>query len=99
MSIPTSEFDRYKETLDTLLSEGVLALRNGSAEIFFDDVGIVQQIIIKRRKRKEEGKDLIVLHTKKTNASLDYDGNGILQQIIYTTKWQRKLTPTPQASH
>lgn len=94
----TQMFDKYKETLNTLAIEGVLDLRNGSAELFFDDVGILQEIILKRRKRKEPNKDLQILHKIKTNASLDYDGEGVLQQIVYTTKWRRKLPPIQKAS-
>jgi len=95
----TLEFDKHKETLDTLLIEGVLTLRNGSAEVFFDDVGIVQKIVIKRQKRKEPGRDLQILHNKNTSVSLEYDGDAVLQKIEYETKWRRpKLTPTPKAS-
>lgn len=99
MTIPSSEFDKRKEALDTLTSEGVFDLRNASAEIFFDDVGLIQEIVMKRRKRKEPNRELIILHTKKTHAELDYDEQGTLQQIVYTTKWRRKLPPTSQASH
>lgn len=94
MIIPPAVLDAYKETLDTLLSEGILGLKNGSVELFFDDVGILQEFILKRRKRKEPNRDLQILHKIKTNASLDYDGEGILQQIVYTTKWRRPRTNT-----
>lgn len=95
----TEKFDRFVETLDTLLIENVLGLRNGSAELFFDDVGILQEIVLKRRKRKEPDRELKILHSAKTHAELDYDENGILKQIVYTTKWRRpKLPPTTQAS-
>lgn len=90
--------DAFKETLDTLVSEGVLGLRNGSAELFFDDVGILQEIVLKKKKRKEPGRELQILHTTRTRAALDYDGQGVLQQIEYTTKWRRTL-PTQKASH
>lgn len=93
----TESFDKFRETLDTLHSEGVLGLRNGSAEIFFDDIGLIQEIILKRKKRKEPGRDLQILHTQRTRAALDYDGDGVLQQIEYTTKWRRTL-PKPKAS-
>lgn len=96
--IPLSAFDRFKETLDTLLIEKVLGLRNGSAELFFDDVGILQEIVLKKRKRKEPERELQILHSSKTHAELDYDEHGILKQIVYTTKWRRKLPPIPQAS-
>jgi len=94
MSIPTDLIDKFGETLDILQQEGVLGLKNGSAELFFDDIGLLQEIVLKRRKRKEAGKELIVIHKIKTNASLDYDGDGTLQQIVYTTKWRRPRTDT-----
>lgn len=90
-------FDKFKETLDTLYQEGVLGLRNGSAELFFDDIGLLQEIVLKKKKRKEPGRELQILHTTRTRAALDYDGQGVLQQIEYTTKWRRTL-PKPTAS-
>lgn len=94
MIIPSEFVDKFKETLNTLLQEGVLGLTNGSAELFFDDVGVLQEIVLKRKKRKESGRELQILHTVKTNVSLDYDGDGIRQQIVYTTKWRRPRTNT-----
>lgn len=81
--------DTNKDTLDTLEAQGILDIRNGSAELFFDDIGLIQQIIFRKKKRKEPHKDLKVYNQNNGTAILNYDNDGTLQQIVYETRWKR----------
>lgn len=81
--------DTTQETLDTLKAQGVFDIKNGSAELFFDDIGILQQIVFKKKKRKEPQHDLKVYTTHNGTAICNYDNDGTLQQITYETKWKR----------
>lgn len=76
---------------EVLQQKGVFDIRNGSAEIFFDDTGEVQQIIYRIKKVKRDG----VLevrsgsHIRRGTAMAYFDPDGVLQKVIYETVWRK----------
>lgn len=73
---------------DELETLGVLNVRDGSAEVFFDDVGVVQKVVFRKRKRPREGEPFTIQHSK-GQAVADFDANGELRAVVYETTWRR----------
>lgn len=69
-------------------------LRDASVELFIDDVGIVQQIIYKKKRKKREGETIQVLGIKNGKAIASFDPDGNLGIIIYETVWKRNRNLT-----
>lgn len=81
--------------MNELQELGVFDVRNGSAELFFDDEGIIQQIVYRKNKRKREGEEFQVLGVKGGKATANYHPDGTLLQVTYETTWRRKLDKQP----
>lgn len=77
------------DTIDILKREGVLDVKNGSVELHFDDVGILQEITFRKKRRRRSGEDLKILTQKNGRSIADYDNDGVIQHITYETKWRR----------
>lgn len=77
-----------EDILKTLVEQKVLELRNGSAELFFDDVGILQEIVFRTKRRRRTGELLNVKGLTTGTALADYK-DGIIEQVRYETKWRR----------
>lgn len=77
------------DTLDILKEQGILNLKNGSAELFFDDEGLLQKLIIRKRRRKREGEILKIIPPKKGNVIANYNHESLLLHITYETEWCR----------
>lgn len=76
------------DTIQLLKDHGVLDMKDGSVELFFDDVGKVQQIIYRVKKVKRDT-PLVVREIKRGTAIAHFDGEGIMQKVIYETFWKR----------
>lgn len=79
-----------EKCLSELKELGVFDLKDGSVELFFDDVGIVQKIIYRKRKRRKDD-EFEVRSLVKGTAMAEFDANGVLQTVLYETMWKRKL--------
>lgn len=79
------------ETIKTLKQLGIFELKNASAELHFDDEGILQEITFRKKRRRREGEDLQLFKQKNGRSIADYDSNGIIQHITYETKWRKPL--------
>jgi len=72
-----------------LEEQGVLKLKNASAELHFDDEGILQEITFRQKRRRRQGENLTIHQTHNGSATAHYDNDGIIQHIIYETKWRK----------
>lgn len=79
------------EVIQTLQDQGVFNIRNGSAEVFFDDVGQVQKIMYRIKKVRRD-LPLEVREIKRGTAIAHFDGAGVMQKVIYETEWKREKT-------
>lgn len=52
--IPPHETERYRDILAVMFANGVMNLRGGSAELHFDQDGILQEIEIKIKRRRNK---------------------------------------------
>lgn len=77
--------------MDELHKLGVFDIKNGSAELFFDDEGILQQIVYRQKRRRVQGESLSVRSTKSGTVLANYDHDGTLQVLTIETSWKRKL--------
>lgn len=77
--------------MDELQNLGVFDVKNGSVELFFDDEGILQQIIYRKNHRKREGEDFSIRPISMGKITANYGPNDTLAQVIYETTWKRKL--------
>lgn len=78
--------------MDELKELGVLDMKNGSVELFYDDEGVLQQVIYRRNKRKRQGDTMFtVLPVAGGKAIANYTHDGVLSQVVYETIWRRKL--------
>lgn len=82
METETCHFDELKKL-------GVFDVKDGSVELFFDDVGIVQKIIYRKRKRRRDGEVFEVRSLTKGSAVAEFDKDGVLQTVVYETFWKR----------
>lgn len=87
--IDPTELDVLMSTIDTLIITKTLAMKDGSAELFFDDVGLVQQIIFRKKAKKRDGQELEIRPVLSGTATSHFDLFGKLQKIIYETVWRR----------
>lgn len=78
-----------EETIQILIEQKLFDLKNGSAELHFDDEGLLQEIVFKRKRRKREGESLTIFGVQNGKSLANYDKNGIIQQITYETQWRR----------
>lgn len=78
-------------TIEILKEHGVFELKNASAELHFDDVGILQGITLRKKRRRRQGEDLKVYAQKSGRVIADYDPSGVLQHITIETVWKRPL--------
>lgn len=85
-----SDIDTYKNIIDTLVRKGVFDIKNGSAEIFFDDIGELQEIRYRNKRRRKTAETLKIFDIKNGTTKLSYDPQGILMQIDYETVWKKK---------
>lgn len=78
--------------MEDIKALGVLDVRNGSVELFFDDEGLIQKAIFRERKRKPEG-ERITVHEKPgaVCAKVDFTPEGLIGAITYERVWRRKL--------
>lgn len=79
-----------EKCLSELQELGAFDIKDGSVELFFDDVGIVQKIVYRRRKRRRDGEVFEVRSLEKGSATAEFDKDGILQTVVYETFWKRK---------
>lgn len=77
--------------MDELKELGVFDIKNGSAELFFDDEGILQQVIYRKKRRRVQGETLNVQGTHSGTVLANYDNDGTLQVLTIETTWKRKL--------
>lgn len=77
--------------MNELQELGVFEIKNGSAELFFDDEGILQQVIYRRNKRKRQGEIFNILPIAGGKAVANYSPDGLLLQVVYETTWKRGL--------
>lgn len=82
---------KMQQIIETLKQLGVFDLKNSSAELHFDDEGILQEITFRKKRRRREGEELQLYKQKNGRSIADYDNNGIIQHITYETKWRRPL--------
>lgn len=75
--------------MNELQELGVFEIKNGSAELFFDDEGILQQVVYRKNKRKRQGEEFKVLDLKGGKATANYSPDGLLLQVTYETTWKR----------
>lgn len=80
-----------EEVIQIMKQEGVFKLKNASVELSFDDVGLLQQMVFKKKRRRRTGEDLMIYMQKSGKAIADYDKDGVIQHITYETKWHRPL--------
>lgn len=80
--------------IEKQIFDEVMSTRDGSVELFFDDVGIVQQIVYRRKRRKREGESIQVFNIRNGTAIANFDNDGNLQKIVYETVWKRKKNLT-----
>lgn len=78
---------------EILNEKGFFNIKDGSAEVFFDDLGQIQQIIFKNKRRKRVGEKLIVFATNNGSAIQHFDKDGDTTLIEYTHIWRRKFDP------
>lgn len=78
-----------QEIIKTLEEQGVFNIKNGSVELFFDDEGILREMIFKKKRRKRPDEDLKIFSVTNGKSVVDYDKYGIIQQITYQTQWKR----------
>lgn len=80
------------DTINLLKEKGVLDVKDGSVEIFFDDVGVIQELIFRMKKvRRDQPLEVRAgPHVKKGKAFAFFDPNGVLQKVIYETFWRRE---------
>lgn len=89
---------RCKEIIDKLFVQRVFNISNGSAELFFDDIGELAEIRCKKKRRRREGETLKVLDMKNGSATAHYNQDGQINSIEYETIWKRKFdTGLPSA--
>lgn len=62
---------------------GVLNIKDGSVEVFFDDVGIIQKLIVRERRRKRSGEDFEIRAKANTKVTANYNLEGVLSQVEY----------------
>jgi hypothetical protein len=77
--------------MEELQKLGVFDIKNGSAELFFDDEGKLQQIVYRKKRRRREGENLVIHGTTSGTVLANYDNDGTLQVITVETTWKRKL--------
>lgn len=77
--------------MNELQELGVFDIKSGSAELFFDDEGILQQVVYRKNKRKRQGEEFKVLDLKGGKATANYSPDGLLLQVTYETTWKRSL--------
>ena len=73
--------------IDTLEERGFFSIRNGSAEIFIDDIGLIQKIISKKRRRRRAGEELKILSVKNGKSITSYDKDVNIGDIVYESTW------------
>lgn len=66
-------------------------MKDGSVELFFDDLGIVQQIVYRPKRRRRAGEKLEIHSVKNGKVIANYDNDGTLQYIVKETTWKRNL--------
>lgn len=84
------DIDTHKNIIDTLVRKGVFDIKSGSAELFFDDIGELQEIRYRNKRRRKTEENLKIYDIKNGHAKLSYDPHGILMQIDYETVWKKK---------
>ena len=80
--------------IDEQLLKDIMSTRDGSVELFFDDIGLVQQVIFRRKRKKREGETIEVFSIKNGTAIANFDHEGNLQRVLYETIWKRKKNLT-----
>lgn len=85
--------DEVQAAINLLVSKGVFLVRNGSAEIFFDDIGCIQKIMYRLRRRKRKDEDLLILPVSSGKALGHYGKDNELLLIEYETEWTRSRDP------
>lgn len=71
------------DAIKILESVGAFNIKNGSVEVFFDDVGIIQKVIIRERGRKRNGEDFKILNKPNTKVTANFNMDGLLGQVEY----------------
>lgn len=89
------EVDTIKQMLDILYTQGVLTMKNGSAELAFDDEGLLQEICFKRRRRKRDGEKLQLNPIKFANVTASFNQESEIAYLIIETKWKRRIALQP----
>jgi hypothetical protein len=94
-NLTSPQKDSLKQLLDILSVQGVFTLTNGSAELHFDDEGLVQEIWIKRKRRRRHGESLTVRPIKNGNVVASFNPDAEIAHITVETKWIRKFALQP----
>lgn len=89
------QLEKCREIIDTLFIQNVFFMNNGSAELFFDDECLLQQIKFRKKRRRREGESLKIYNVRNGTAVTQYDKDGTLQQIEYETTWKRSRPELP----
>ncbi len=82
---------RTSQLLELLNAQGVLFMKNGSADLHFDDEGLIQEIHFKKRRRKRDGERLQVIPVKRGNVTASFSPDGEIGSLTVETKWIRKF--------
>lgn len=84
------------EQIDLLKNNGFFDVKNGSVEVFFDDVGIIQKLIVRERGRKRNGEDFKILNKPNTKVTANFNMEGQLGQVEYERHIYTKIKLTQQ---
>lgn len=78
------------DQIKILKDKKVFEIRDGSAEVFFDDVGVIQQIVYRIKKVKHEGEPLELRSLPRAhNAMAYFDPTGTVKKIVYESTWKK----------
>lgn len=81
--------ETVKQAIKDLLEQGFFRTRNGSVEVFFDDISVVQKLVFRRKRRKRENEELKIYKQTNGKATGHYDRHGELMVVEYETEWVR----------
>ncbi len=93
-NLTDSQKTRVREFMDIVVGQGIHTMRDGSAELHFDDEGLLQEICLKQKRRRRAGEQLTILPRQRANITAAFDPQGEIGHLTIETKWIRKFALT-----
>lgn len=79
-----------EDTIKILMETGALSMKNGDAHLFFDDVGLLQEIVFRNKRRRASGESLVLKGLPDFGTATAHYFQGAIEQVTYETRWRRR---------